>query len=249
MEGETGIATPVHSATVSPFLLDAYEITVGRFRKFVDAYPSSKPKAGAGAHPLIANSGWNSSWDSSLPSDAVALRSALVCDSLSNPIAATWTDTPGANETLPINCLSWYDLFAFCAWDGGRIPTEAEWEYAARGGAEEREYPWGNAPVPDPSLAIFGAAAPAPVGSVPMGDSKWKHHDLAGNVWEWTIDWYAGYSAGACNDCANLTPANWRVNRGGSFSDGAGNLRAATRHPIGPSLRYPNIGGRCAKSL
>ena len=111
--------SPVHTGIVAPFLLDTYEITVGRARSFVAAYPGAKPKAGVGAHPGIPGSGWDSAWDQYLPADEPALRASLLCDP-----AQTWTDLPGANENKPLNCMSWHLLFAFCAWDGGRLPTE-----------------------------------------------------------------------------------------------------------------------------
>ncbi|WP_437754310.1 formylglycine-generating enzyme family protein [Sorangium sp. So ce1389] len=129
-----------YPATVSDFYLDRYEITVGRFRAFVNAgmgTQASPPGDGTGAHPKIPGSGWNPAWNTKLPPNTAALKSALTCF-----VHQSWTDTAGSNETRPVNCLDWYMAFAFCAWDGGRLATEAEWNYAASGGSEHRYYPW-----------------------------------------------------------------------------------------------------------
>src|SRR5512141_1636217 len=100
----------------------------------------SPPGEGAGAHPKIAGSGWSSTWNTHLSFDTAALRSALKCSAASQ----IWTDMPGSNENKPVVCLDWYTAFAFCAWDGGRLATDAEWNYAASGGNEHRYYAWSS---------------------------------------------------------------------------------------------------------
>jgi formylglycine-generating enzyme required for sulfatase activity len=196
-----------YPATVSDFELGRFETTVGRFRAFVEAYPGSKPAPDAGANPHIAASGWNSAWDAKLPADKAALRAELACP------GGTWADTPGQGETLPITCVSWWTAFAFCAWDERRLPTEAEWNYAAAGGDEQRVYAFSQKPLSayiDSTLAVYNEAAPEPVGSrSPKGDSRWGSADLAGNVSEWVLDaWADPYPPGQCVNCANLVVAN-----------------------------------------
>ncbi|MDB4933817.1 MAG: hypothetical protein JWP87_789 [Labilithrix sp.] len=126
-------------ATVSAFELDKYEVTVGRMRAFVAAGGATKaspPANGAGAHPKIPNSGWDPVWNTFLPADVNALKSIL------RQSSGTWTDAPGANEHKPINNVTWFIAATFCAWDGGRLPTYAEMNFAASGGGEQRRYPW-----------------------------------------------------------------------------------------------------------
>ncbi|WP_437653086.1 formylglycine-generating enzyme family protein [Sorangium sp. So ce1182] len=248
---------PVNPATVSGFLLDRFEVTVGRFRKFVAAYPGSRPAAGAGRHPLIDGGGWDIGWNIELPADAAGLRAAIKC----SPVYQTWTDAPGPNEHLPMNCLSWYVAFAFCAWDGGRPATEAEWNYAAAGGDEQRLYPW-SSPADsltiDSSYAVYGCEARGScaftdvqaVGSrSPKGDGAWGQADLAGNMWEWVLDWYASAYPSDCNDCANLAAASYRVLRGGSFSNVASSLISSARNGyVVPSYGGHEVGARCART-
>jgi formylglycine-generating enzyme required for sulfatase activity len=240
-------------ATLTTFALDRFEVTVGRFRAFVDAGKGNQqdpPSAGDGVHPLISNSGWQSAWDAALPTDTTALQAALKC---SAPFQ-TWTDVASVDDALPMNCVNWYEAFAFCAWDGGRLPTEAEWNYAASGGDEQRYYPW-SAPYPPGSTTIDGTYAvyddccgiPVVGSRSPDGDGRWGQADLGGSMREWNLDWdSAGYPL-PCEDCANLTPATARVTRGGFFSFGAENLRAAYRGGVTPSSHGGGIGLRCAR--
>ena len=248
---------PEHAATIAGFRLDLYEVTVGRFRKYVGAYPGSKPAVGAGANPSVAGSGWSVAWASELATDQAALKTAVKCD----PTFQTWRDTVGTTETLPMNCVNWADAFAFCAWDGGWLPTEAEWEKASAGGDENRLYPWGAA-APTASLAAYdctgdGSAAGScaftdilAVGRKPLGTGTWGQYDLGGGMWEWVFDflddgWYAG---GPCINCANVTNAPSRSVRGGSWRDVGPMARAAFRDGDPPSLRYLSIGFRCARN-
>jgi sulfatase modifying factor 1 len=242
-----------YPATVSDFYLDKYEITVGRLRGFVNAgmaTQKSPPGEGSGAHPRITGSGWNSAWNSKLPADTAALKTALKC----HAAYQTWTDTPGSNENKPVNCLDWYAAFAFCAWDRGRLVTEAEWNYAASGGSEQRYYPWSSPPTSttiDDSYAAYcgGTCRSAQnVGSKsPKGDGKWGQSDLGGNAWEWTLDWNADAYPMPCHNCAVVTGGSYRNFRSGSFDEIAPTLRSATRHVYYPEY-HGVIGARCART-
>ncbi len=241
-------------ADLSAFELDIYEITVGRFRKLVQsggATQASPPVVGAGAHKLIAQSGWKASWSAKLAATSGSLQSALKFHA-----ECTWTDSAGSNETKPANCMTWWEAFAFCAWDGGRLATEAEWNYAAAGGAEQRQYPWGSGL--DPSRGSYnclgdgdgscGSADILPVGSRPNGDGKWGHSDLGGNMWEWTLDWYVDPYPLPCSDCAHLTSGAQRVYRGGGYrSKQPSSLLSSARFKVVPSERSIDVGIRCAR--
>ncbi len=177
----------------------------------------------------------------------------------------TWTDSVGPNENRPINCVTWYEAMAFCAWDGGYLPTEAEWDYAAAGGSEQRAYPWSSPPEStsvdatrgsyNDGSGCIGDADPActladllPVGSKPAGDARWRQSDLFGNVVEWVLDWSAPYQ-NPCMDCADLTQPDTdprRSLRGATFDYSA--TRSSARFNDGPSDTLYNIGFRCARA-
>jgi formylglycine-generating enzyme required for sulfatase activity len=240
---------PEHDAVVAAYYLDEFEVTVGRFRRFVEAYTGQPPAPDDGAHPLIPGSGWQAAFDSSLPGLQDTLISSLKC----NSNYQTWTDNPGAYESYPINCVSWFTAFAFCIWDGGRLPTEAEWEFAAAGGAENRLYPWGSAE-PDATRANYNdnASMKMNVGSFPDGAGRWGHKDLAGGLWEWVLDYYRydWYSTegSTCVDCANLDLASFRVSRGADWNSSWDELRATMRDYINPTNKDDSRGFRCVRS-
>jgi formylglycine-generating enzyme required for sulfatase activity len=261
--GPTGENDP---ATVSNFRLDKYLVTVGRYRQFASAWASGwRPAAGSGKHAYLAGgglsntaggveTGWDTSWTTTAnvnPTTASLTRGSF-CDSTH----AAWTASPtGGQENLPINCVSWYESYAFCIWDGGFLPSEAEWEYAAAGGAEQRQYPWGTAaPGTMNQYAIYGsnytgnATNLAPVGTATSGAGLWGQLDLAGEVWEWNLDWRQNYVT-PCTDCVNLTPASFRLVRGDNFSGTLANLVPTRRGgDIAPDGRDSNFGVRCARA-
>jgi formylglycine-generating enzyme len=176
----------------------------------------------------------------------------------------TWTDAEGENENKPLNCLSWYMAFAFCAWDGGRLPTEAEWNYTAAGGAEQRRYPWSNPPDSEAinsSYAVYdciedGSASGdctsadlLKVGSKSVkGDGKWRQADLAGSMREWALDAYNVAYPVPCDDCAELMDASYRIVRGGGWNLEASDLSSSTRAYRVPVYRDFSVGARCARS-
>jgi sulfatase modifying factor 1 len=238
---------PEHPVALSAFALDETEVTVGRFRRFVDAYTGEPPEEGAGANPQIPGSGWRSEWNEMLPASAAAFTGT---DGLKCAPNLNWSDSAGNHEEAAINCVSWYEAFAFCIWDGGRLPTEAEWEYAAAGGDENRLYPWGT--TFDSTRGNYkGESYARPVGQYLAGQGKWGHLDLSGNMGEWVLDWHRAYeeSAEAATNPASLSDGLRRLWRGGYWGAYNAELRSAAREPIDPEARVAFVGFRCAHEI
>jgi sulfatase modifying factor 1 len=240
-----------YEATVSPFRLDRFEVTVGRFRAWTVAF-------GEGAHPVTGDgknlnneedSGWSANWGvgDELPSGATELREQLAACS-----GTTWTTDPGDNEDKPINCVTWYEAMAFCIWDRGRLPTEAEWNFAASGGSEQRIFPWSTLEAPEPlgeEYAVYYPQAVAAVGSRPKGDGLWKQADLGGNVEEWLLDWFQDpYGLTPCDDCADFQETGLRVVRGGAYAWLEDPLYNGNRSNFVPKSRSGKVGFRCARA-
>jgi len=243
-------------ATVSAFWLDKFPVTVGRFRKFVEAYPDSRPSNGDGAHPNVPASGWRQ--DFPIAQDQHSLRQDLL-QKPASCVTPSWTDSPGANEELPINCVTWYEMFAFCAWDGGRLPSVAEYQFAALGGEQQRVYPWSvppNSQAVDPSFAVYSPdpmqnplPAPLPVGSRPKGAGRWGQLDLAGNVQSLLLDQGKGEPE-HCADCVTLIPgttADPRMAQGGYYGGGYMLLQSAFVYSQSADQRWDTTGGRCVR--
>jgi formylglycine-generating enzyme len=262
------------------YKLDAFEVTVGRFRKFLNAYPGSLPSAGAGKRDAN-DPGWDPAWNAAfLPSKDEAggqpppnqkdLTTKIQC----NATYQTWTGST-EHDNKPMNCITWYEANAFCIWDGGRLPTEAEWNAAASALAEQRVYPWSDPPANqgiDATRARYGCDAVScpdmptailDVGSLPLGAGKFGQLDLAGNLREWVRDFYVDPYPMPCSNCAQyVAGANGstnRVLRGGDYGSFAAipptpqralaSVLAGYRIDDDPIHRSSRIGVRCARPL
>ena len=198
-----GSETPEHTVTLTGYWLYKYEVTVAQYLKFCRATHRALPKWPGEQYSWRGKKGWG---DRSL-------------------------------QQHPIVNVNWPDAKAYTDWAGVRLPTEAQWEYAARG-PEGRNYPWGGRALPENATAATKAdpyngwdqtkcangynsehagKGTWPVGSFPEGASWCGAQDLAGNAWEWCMDWYAGYSAAPVTNPTGIETEAGQVLRGGSW--------------------------------
>jgi formylglycine-generating enzyme required for sulfatase activity len=179
-------------------------------------------------------------------------------------LAASNREPPSYWETVklaehgdrPVIGVDWADADAYCKWAGKRLPTEAEWEKAARG-TDERQYPWGNQK-PTSDLANYALGARfsysqvlMPVGKYGRAASPYGLFEMGGNVWEWTQDWYDGayYAKSPRKNPIGAEQGQFKVLRGGSWSDMAKYMLTYGRFKLLPATRNSYTGFRCAKSF
>ncbi len=237
---------PAHEVTVKPFKLDRSEVTVAQFAKFV---------ADTGYKTEAETFGWSGVFD---PAQGGWEKSD----------GATWRHPDGpaskAKDDEPVCQVSYNDALAYAKWAGKRLPTEAEWEYAARGGMKQKTYAWGDElrpngkPVANWWQGVFpqkdtgedGFTNRGPVGQ--FAPNGYGLLDMSGNVWEWCADWYADdyYLKSPKDNPTGPAQATDRVIRGGSWmcsENYCNNYRVAGRSKTTPDTALNNLGFRCAK--
>jgi formylglycine-generating enzyme required for sulfatase activity len=205
----------------------------------------------AGTHRVYLDAFWMDKYE------VTAARYASFLQATGHKSPAYWNEVNlGRQSDRPVVGVDWHDAEAYCRWAGKRLPTEAEWEKAARGPTGYL-YPWGNEE-PSPVLANYdsdgqrvwkGYATLAPVGSYEGGQSPYGIYDMAGNVWEWVADWYDdGYYATSPDRNPKGPSSGWRkVVRGGSWYTIAPHVRSTYRLRHMPSHQTSLIGFRCSK--
>jgi formylglycine-generating enzyme len=187
--------------------------------------------------------------------EATGHRTTVELFNASNPDARkpTWLDYQQNRESHPVVCVSWDDAAAYAAWCGKRLPTEAEWEKAARGGLEDAFFPWGNAE-PTAEMCTWKRVGGDPTMpcTTPANVSQPNGYGLrhmAGNVWNWCHDWFADdyYRVSPSSNPTGPADGKYRVRRGGAWNvREAFRLRCANRGAMSPEGSWPNLGFRCA---
>ncbi len=219
---------PLHKVYVDAFFIDKYEVTYAEYAEFVEA-------GGYSNKSYWSEEGW--SWKEE--------------NYITEP--AYWNDSTYNQPNYPMVGINWYEAEAYTRWCGKRLPTEAEWEKAARG-TDGRRWPWGEDFESDKANIIGtedGYEYTAPVGSYPLGVSPYGCYDMAGNVWEWCADWYeAGYYANSPSENPKGPDSgSSRVIRGGSWFNYLEFSRCADRNYNFPNYRNNILGFRCVLSV
>jgi len=216
---------PAREVQYSAFAIDRSEVSVSDFERFA--------ATGYSKSTLWSDEGW--SWVQANPGGAGAEHRAA-----------------GRDQSHPVVAVTWYEADAYCRWNGGRLPSEAEWERAACGGLEQR-YPWGDEQrtavwYDHGKTGIVDAIKTQPAGQSPKAlHSPDGLLHMAGNVWEWTADWYGSWTAGvSVQDPRGPSSGQWRTLRGGSFMNLPSYCTCANREPARPTRSAYTTGFRCA---
>ncbi|MGB4870270.1 MAG: SUMF1/EgtB/PvdO family nonheme iron enzyme [Candidatus Promineifilaceae bacterium] len=228
---------PAHPITLDNFYMDQYEVTVAQYAAFLNRLGTYRQAC--------------EGFDCALPRNRTGVISLLLEDDLGDGKLQYIPLTGFAN--YPINHVSWYGAKAYCEAMGARLPTEAEWEYAARGD-DGRLYPWGNE-APNETRAVFNSENfdnLKPVNALPNGQSAFEIFGMAGSMWEWTADWYGEdyYANSPTTNPTGPEAGLMRVIRGGAwpFNIEADRVRAANRSSLTPDFISSTIGFRCART-
>jgi sulfatase modifying factor 1 len=251
---------PVHDVRLRAFLIDRHAVSNDRFAAFTEAT----------GHVTDAERwGWSFVFGGLLPEDFPPTRSVAAAPWWRQVEGAQWRHPEGPHSNLegrgdhPVVHVSHTDALAYCAWAGVRLPTEAEWEFAARGGLEGLVFPWGDDPKPagEHRMNVWqgdfptrntgedGYLGTAPVDAFPA--NGYGLYNTTGNVWEWTADWYdpAFYGVSPEEDPSGPPAGSRRVTRGGSYICHASycrRYRVAARSANMPDDATGNIGFRVA---
>ncbi len=234
-------------------LIPAGTFTMGSDRRADDEKPSHKVYLTAyyiGKYE-VTNAEYHEFW-MSLQNNKAKATLHTPEDFSHHPHIGQWPERAKKYPNHPVVGVSWHDAKAYAEWKGMRLPTEAEWEKAARG-YTDRTFPWGNA------FELFANTADgndgyenriAPVGSYPKGKSFFGIMDMAGNVWEWTADWYSDvyYYHTPKQNPEGPNVGSWRVVRGGSWIDKLARCTTTFRFYLYPTLKTSFVGFRIAKT-
>lgn len=246
---------PQKKIHLKAFKIDTYEVTNAQYKAYILATKRMLPHA-------WMNNGYAISEERMRELEVEKLR-VLAADHIKldvdtramdkEALIAAITAKQKDFDRLPVGNVNWFAAEAFCKWRKSRLPTEAEWEKAARG-PDGLEYPWGNAW--DPAITNTGDDAEweegiAPVGSYPNNKSVYGAFDMSGNVWEWVADWYEAYERSTYQSQA--FGQHNRVIRGGGGGEGHYAIsyffRGATRQFAEPELETDDVGFRCVTDI
>lgn len=253
---------PVRAVTVSPFAIDRSPVTNAAFGSFVDA---------TGYATEAERFGWSFVFGGLLPDDFEETRGVAQAPWWRQVFGADWRHPAGTHDDVvgrpehPVVHVSWNDASAFATWAGKRLPNEAEWEHAARGGLVGAVFPWGDDLEPDGAhrMNVWQGEFPARntladgfLGTSPVGTFEPNAYglvDTTGNVWEWVADWFGTeHQLTDLIDPTGPTVGEARVLRGGSYlchESYCRRYRVAARMGSTPASATGNVGFRCAASI